>query len=76
MIKSRGDDADIREDEAGIDYDSFKQMQRGARYFEIIDPNSNENKNTKRKTETDMRIFTAYLVNLLVLCHFFIVYLT
>lgn len=71
MIKSRGDDADIREDEAGIDYDSFKQMQRGARYFEIIDPNSNENKNTKRKTETDMRIFTAYLVNLLVLCHFF-----
>jgi len=43
--------------------ESYTLMQRNTRYFDSMDPDSNENKNTKRKTETDMRIFTAYLVS-------------
>lgn len=45
--------------------EEYKLIQRNNRFYDSmnIDPHSSENKNTKRKTETDMRIFTAYLVS-------------
>lgn len=46
----------------------FKLSQRTSRFYENhdddFDANLNENKNTKRKTETDMRIFSSYLVSI------------
>lgn len=51
-----------------MDAARFKFSQRTARFYENhdseFDVNFNENKNTKRKTETDMRIFSSYLVSI------------
>lgn len=51
-----------------MDVSRFKLNQRAGRFFENndtdFDESLNENKNTKRKTETDMRIFSSYLVSI------------